>query len=349
MIVTLCSGSLPGDHDVDDGVAGFVIGRRQLFFFRHGHGFALSAHHDLVFAVFELGLRHHALVAARGEQSGFVDEVGEIGAREPRRTARNDLRIDVGRQRHLLHVDAQDLLAPNHIRVRHHDLAVETAGTQQCRIEHVGTVRRRDDDDAFVGFKAVHLDQQLVERLFALVVTAAKTGTAMTADSVDFVDEDDARRVLLGLLEHIADAACANADEHFDEVRARDREERHVGFARHRPRDQRLTGAGRADEQRAARNASAEALILLRIAQELDDLFKIGFGFVDARDVIKRHAARALGQQFGFRFAKAHGAARPRLHLTHEENPHADQQQHREPAQTECWRSTALHLRPGGL
>src|SRR5207247_11098342 len=98
-------------------------------------------------------------------------------------------------------------------------------------IENVGTVRRRDKNDAFVRFEAVHLDEQLVERLLALVVPAAEARAAVTADGVDFVDEDDARRVLLALLEQIANAAGADADEHLDEVRSADREERHVCFA----------------------------------------------------------------------------------------------------------------------
>ena len=42
----------------------------------------------------------------------------------------------------------------------------------------------------------------------------------MAADSVDLVDKDDAGRRLLGLIEHVADAAYADADEHFDKVRA---------------------------------------------------------------------------------------------------------------------------------
>src|SRR6201993_2322284 len=42
---------------------------------------------------------------------------------------------------------------------------------------------------------------------------------------VDLVDEDDAGRVLLALFEHVADARGADADEHLDEIRARDREE----------------------------------------------------------------------------------------------------------------------------
>src|SRR4029078_12442809 len=91
-----------------------------------------------------------------------------------------------------------------------------------------------DLDDALVGLEAVHLDQQLVERLLTLVVAPAEAGAAMAADRVDFVDEDDAGRVLLVLLEHVAHARGADADEHLDKVRARNREERHVGFARDR-------------------------------------------------------------------------------------------------------------------
>ena len=68
--------------------------------------------------------------------------------------------------------------------------------------------------------EAVHLDEQLVQRLLALVVAAAEAGAAMAADRVDFVDEDDAGRVLLGLLEHVAHARSADADEHLDEVGA---------------------------------------------------------------------------------------------------------------------------------
>ena len=132
-------------------------------------------------------------------------------------------------------------------------------GPQQRRVEHVGTVRRGDEDDALVRLEAVHLDEQLVQRLLALVVAAAETGAAVTADGVNLVDEDDAGGVLLALLEQVADARRADADEHLDEVRAADREERHVGFAGHRARQQRLAGAGRAHEQHALRECGRRA------------------------------------------------------------------------------------------
>ncbi len=311
-------------------MAGLVIGGQLLLFFRHDHGLALGAHHDLVARILELLSGDDALAASRREQRRFVDEVHQIGAREAGRAARDHLEVDVGRERHLADVDAQDLLAADEVGVRDHDLAVETARAQQRGIEHVGPVGRGDDDDAFVLLEAVHLDQQLVQRLLALVVAAAEAGAAMAADRVDFVDEDDAGRVLLGLLEHVAHAARADADEHFDEVRTGDGEERHVGFARHRASGQRLTGAGRADQQHAARDTPAELLEFLRIAQELDDLLQIFLGLVDAGDVLEGDAALRLGQQLGFRLAKSHRLAGAALHLARHIDPHAEEQQQRQ-------------------
>ena len=162
-------------------------------------------------------------------------------------------------QRQLAHVHLEDLLAAAHVGQRHDDLAVEAARPQQRRVEHVRAVGGGDDDDALVALEAVHLDEQLVQRLLALVVTAAEAGAAMTADRVDLVDEDDARRVLLRLVEHVAHARGADADEHLDEVGARDREERHLGLAGDRAGEQRLAGAGRADHQHATRESCRRA------------------------------------------------------------------------------------------
>jgi hypothetical protein len=114
-----------------------------------------------------------------------------------------------------------------------------------------GPVGGGDQDDAALGVEAVHLDEQLVERLLALVVTAAHAGAAVPADRVDLVDEDDRRGVRLGLLEQVADPARADTDEHLDEVGAGDRVERHPGLAGDRAGQQRLAGAGRAEEQDA--------------------------------------------------------------------------------------------------
>ena len=329
-------------------VARLVIRRVLFLFVGHDHRFALGAHHDLVLGHLEVVHVDQALAPARGEQRGLVDEVGEVGAGEARRAARDDLGLDVRRERHLAHVHQQDLLAAANVGQRHDHLAVEAARAHQRGIEHVRTVGGRDDDDARVALEAVHLDQQLIERLLALVVAAAEARAALAADRVDFVDEHDARRVLLRLLEHVAHARRADADEHLDEVRAGDREERHLGFAGDRLGEQRLAGTRIADHQHAARDAPAQLLELGRVAQELDQLADFFLGLVTAGDVgegdrvvgFVEHARLALAE-------RERAAPAAALHLAHEEDPHADEQQHREPRDEHLREEALLFLRLG--
>jgi hypothetical protein len=156
-------------------------------------------------------------------------------------------------------VHLEDAFATLDVGTRHDDAAVEAAGAEQRGIEYVGPVGRRDHDDAFVGLEAVHLDEELIQRLLALVVAAAETRAAMAADGVDLVDEDDAGGVLLALHEEVADARRADADEHLDEVGAADREERDARLAGDAAREQRLAGARRSDQQHALRDAARRA------------------------------------------------------------------------------------------
>jgi hypothetical protein len=290
-------------------VAALVIGGQALFIVGHGHGLALGAHHDLVLGVLEVAHGDHARFLRAASRAASLTRLARSAPEKPGVPRAMVLRIDVGGQRHVAHVHAQDLLAADHVRVGHHDLTVEAARTQQGGVEHVGPVGRGDEDDAFVGLEAVHLDQQLVEGLLALVVAAAEARAAMAADGVDFVDEDDAGRVLLGLLEHVAHAAGADADEHLDEVRAGDREERHARLAGDGAGEQGLAGAGRADQQGALGNLAAQALELARVLQEVDDLLQFFLGLIDAGDVVEGDAVLVLGQQLGLGLAKAHGSS----------------------------------------
>ena len=146
------------------------------------------------------------LAVTRGEQRGLVDEVRQVGAGEARRAAREHLEVDVVGERLAPRVDLQDAEAALEVGAVDDDLAVEAARAQQRRVEDVGAVGRRDEDDVVLDVEAVHLDEQLVERLLALVVTAAEAGAALAADRVDLVHEDDAGAGGLGLLEQVADA-----------------------------------------------------------------------------------------------------------------------------------------------
>ena len=194
------------------------------------------------------GLAAHA----DGTKRRLVDEVCKVRTNGARRCLRQLFQIDILGQLDIACVDDEGLIAALQIRAINHDAAVKAARTEQRLVQDLRTVRRGKDDDALGRIEAVDLGQKLVQGLLPLIV-AAEAAVAAAADGVDLVDKDNRGSDLRGLLKQIADAACADADEHFHEVRAGDGEERHVRLTRDRLGQQGFAGAGRADEQRALR------------------------------------------------------------------------------------------------
>ncbi len=193
-------------------------------------------------------------------------------------------------------MDLQDLLAPTNIWQSDHDLTVKSARAQQRRIQYVRSVGCGNHNDPIIQLKAVHFDQQLVQRLLALVVTAAQTSATMAPYRVDFVDKNDTRRLLLGLLEHVADTGRAHADKHFDKIGAGDREERHFSFTRDRLGQQRLTRSRLPYHQHATGNTTAQLLETTGIAQKLDQLLHVLLCLFNACHIGKRRGDLILSQ-----------------------------------------------------
>src|SRR5581483_1735499 len=315
----------------DQRVTGLVVGRVPLLLLADDHRSALGAHHDLVLRELEVEMVHLVLVRTRGEERRLVHEVLEVGAGEAGRGAGEERDVDVVGERDATRVHADDALAALHVGSRDDDATVEAAGAEERGVEHVGAVRRGDQDDALVRLEAVHLDKQLLQGLLALVVPAAEARGAVAADGVDLVDEDDAGGVLLALDEEVADARRADTDEHLDEVGARDREERHAGLARDGAREERLAGTRRPDEQHTLRDPAAELRELLRVLEERDDLLELLLRLLDPGHVGERVLLLRLGQELGAALPEGHRLAAAHLHLAHEENPDADQEEHRHP------------------
>ena len=89
------------------------------------------------------------------------------------------------------------------------------------------------------------------------------------------------------VLEQAAHARGADAGVHLDEVGAAGEDERHARLTRDRAREQRLAGSGRADEQHALRDPSADRGEALGLPQEVDDLLDLVLRLVDAGDVLE--------------------------------------------------------------
>src|SRR5581483_971220 len=235
-------------HSGDECVTSFVICRDLLLVVREQHRLALRAHQDFVLRNLEIVHVNRFAVLRSGVERRFIHHGGQVGAGKSRCAASQDREIDIVSDRNLARVYAKNLLAAAHVGTRYHDATIKPSRTQQSRIENVGTIRGGDQNYALIRLEAVHLNKQLVERLLALVVSTAKASAAVASYGVDFVDKDDARRVLLALLKQIAYTTRAYADEHLNEIRTRNREERYVSFTGYRAGKQSLSRSGRSDE-----------------------------------------------------------------------------------------------------
>ena len=158
-------------------------------------------------------------------------------------------------------MDLENVLAALEIRELHRHAAVETAGSCQGGIKRFRTVGRGKDDDAGVALKAIHLRQQLIQRLLAFIVSADIARASLLADGVDLIDKDNAGCLFLGLLEQVTHLRRAHADEHFHKFRTAHGEERHVRLAGDGLGQHRFAGSGRADKQNAFRHLRADLLV----------------------------------------------------------------------------------------
>src|SRR5262249_61939638 len=112
----------------------------------------------------------------------LVDYVSKLGAGLTGRASRNHRKIDTFGELHFLGVHPQNFFAPFNVRKVDSDLAIKTARTEQCGIEHVGSVRRGDNDHTLLSVKAVHFNEQPIQRLLAFVIPATNTGTPAAAN-----------------------------------------------------------------------------------------------------------------------------------------------------------------------
>src|SRR5206468_2042698 len=115
-------------------------------------------------------------------------------------------------------------------------------------------------------------------------------GAAHAADGVDLVDEKQTQNVLFRRLEHIANPAGADADEHLDEFRAADRKEWHAHLTGDGAGQQRFAGPQWTDQQHAFGNLRAQLLKLFKAAQKIDHFLQLAFNILHIDNVVESDA-----------------------------------------------------------
>ena len=308
-----------------DGMAGFMVRGDPSFLIAHLMALSFRSVADFFAGLFQIGHGDRLSVLTGSQKGCFIQHVRKIGPCEARDFLCDGIEIDIRFQRLILRMDTQDRKTASEVRTADDDTAVETARTQKRRIEDIRTVRRSEGDDAFVRAEAIHLDQELVQRLFSFVVSAAEAATSLTAHCIDFIDEYDAWCILLCLGKEVTDTGSTNTDKHFYKVRTGDGEEWHPRFTGHRFGKQGLTCPWRADEEHALRDLRTDRRIATRIFQEIHHFGELFLRFVFPSDIREIHMDLAFGGHLRSGLAKAHDTSAAALCLVHDPEPHADQ------------------------
>ena len=158
---------------------------------------------------------------------------------------------------HVLSVNAEHFQAADFVRNANVNLAIETAETTQRRIDRIRSVGRAHDDDVRTRLHAIHQSQEL--RHDAALDFTVRLLT-LRSDRVDFINENDSRRILFSLFERLAEVGFRFTRELGHNFRTVDQEEEGAGFVRHRARNQRLAATRRTVEKDTLRGLDTDRL-----------------------------------------------------------------------------------------
>ena len=125
--------------------------------------------------------------------------------------------------------------------------------------------------------------------MLPLVVAAADAGSALATHCINFINEDDAGRIFLGIVKHVSNPGRAHTDEHFNKIGTGNREKRNLGFTRNSLGEQSFASTRRADQQQATRNTSAKLLEFGGIFQKINHFLDFFLGFVAACNIGECH------------------------------------------------------------
>src|SRR6266545_2936397 len=203
--------------------------------------------------------------------------------------------------RHASRVNLQDFFPAHPVRDADLDFPIEAARPTQRGIDRLVPVRRADDDDLAAAREPVHQREELGDDP---ALDLAGDLLPLRGDGVELVDEQDARRVLLRLLELLPEAFFALAVVLGHDLRPLDGVEVGPGFVGDRLGDERLARPRRAVKEDSLRRIDAAALEQLRVLQrELDHLADLHELLLQAADVLVRDGRREdLALADGFLF-----------------------------------------------
>ncbi len=135
----------------------FMIGSKPFILFRDHPAFLFFAQGQLILCFLKFLHADIAFVLRGRDQRRFINQIGQIGTAESGSSSGDQFQIYVICQGHFGRMHLQNLRPSFDIRQIHRYLTIEASGTQQRRIQNIGTIGSRNDDHCLIGLKAIHL------------------------------------------------------------------------------------------------------------------------------------------------------------------------------------------------
>jgi len=186
------------------------------------------------------------------------------------RAARDDRGVDIVRHRYLAHMHLEYLLAAADVRQRHIHLAVETAGRSNAGSSTSGRLVAAMMITPSLPSKPSISTSNWLRVCSRSSCPPPRPAPALAADCVDSSMKMMHGACFFACSNMSRTARGTDADEHLDEIRTGDREERHLGLAGDRLGEQRLAGTRAAGHEHTLGDVATELLELGRVAQEFD-------------------------------------------------------------------------------
>ena len=175
-------------------MASLVDGYCLLLGISHNLGLLLKTADDTVNGIEEILLAHRLAVMSRGDKCRLIAHVSDVGTRESRCLTSQEVDVQCLISLHGFEMHLEDCLTLVEVGQIDVYLSVESSCAHQSRVEHVGTVGGGKDNHTAIGAEAVHLGEQGIQSVFALVVAShGRVLASCSSHGVDLVDEDNTR------------------------------------------------------------------------------------------------------------------------------------------------------------
>ena len=238
----------------------------------------------------------------------------------------------------------ENLFSAFFIRPVHEDVTIEPSRPEQRGIQNLGPVCGRHQDDAHIWVETVHLHQELVEGLFPFIMTPHGSEASGFSQGIQFIDENDAGRLLFGLHKKVPHPSRTETHEHLHKLRSAQAEERHAALSCNRLGQKSLPGSRWTYEQDPFWHFAAQFRKLRGLLEEFNHLHQFLFGFIHTGRVFKGDVQLILHVDFGLVFAQGHKAGLLAGHTFHEEIPDADEEKDGKEPRENIPKKSGLHL-----